>query len=313
MEFPISFEWERQSDKPTKGTNLSGSPVVLNGEVYFKGSSDPHAIHQYKPSSDAWTEFPLPMILTSGITALNGKLIVVGSSSGVVTWNSEAQEWINSYSSAPTKRTMSAVVSYKRYVIIAGGYLDDKLIQSTTAVEVLDTDSGKWYRAPPMPYNGSDIRSVVIGQRLYIHLGIRGSVTLSRSVLKVSLPTLISHTLAGKNRDTSIWEKLPDVPFYNSALFSIGNMLFSAGGTPVGTAGIYVSAMKIKSYKIVSDICLFNLFTNEWVKVGDLPEPRFDFKCVSCSPGKLLLVGGDVGLNKTTSAVHTATISRFHF
>ena len=101
--------------------------------------------------------------------------------------------------------------------------------------------------------------------------------------------------------------------FYNSALFSIGNMLLSAGGTLEGTAGTLASAIKIKSYKVVSDIYLFNPFTNQWVKVGDLPEPQFDCKCVTYSPDKLLLVGGDVGLKKKTSAVYTATINRFHF
>ena len=136
---------------------------------------------------------------------------------------------------------------------------------------------------------------------------------MSKSILKVSLPTLISHTFAEKTRDTSIWEKLPDVPFYNSTLFSIGNMLLTAGGTPTGTAGVYLSAVKIQSYKIVSDICLLNPYTDQWVKVGDLPEPRFDCKCIAYSPGSLLFVGGDVGMKKPTSAVHTASISRFHF
>ncbi len=313
LEFPISFEWERQSDKPTEMTDCGSCPVVLNGEVYLEGSTSPYTIYQYTPSSDAWTEFPNAMILTCGILALNGKLVVVGSD-GVLTWNSEAREWINSnYPSIPTKRTMSGVVSYKNYIIVAGGYLDDKLLQSTTTVEVLDTDSGNWYRAPPMPYNGCSISPVIVGQHLYLHLGMRGSVTISKFILKVFLPTLISHTLAGKNRDTSIWEKLPDVPFYFSTLFSIGNMLLSAGGTPVGTAGTIASAIKIKSYKVVSDIYLFNPFTNQWVKIGDLPEPQFDCECVAYSPDKLLLVSGDVGLKKKTPAVYTATISRFHF
>ena len=311
MEFPISFKWERKGDKPTKGTGFASNPIVLNGEVYLEGDSDPYVIHQYTPARDTWMEFQKP-ILTCGITALNGKLILVDID-GVMTWNSEAHEWIYSYPTVSIKRSSSAVVSYKSYIIVAGGSLYDSVLQSTTAVDVLDTDSGKWYKAPPMPYNGWNITSVVIGQHLYLQFGMRGSLTMSKSILKVSLPTLISHTFAEKTRDTSIWEKLPDVPFYNSTLFSIGNMLLTAGGTPTGTAGTIVSAIKIQNYKIVSDICLLNPFTDQWVKVGDLPEPRFDCKCIAYSPGSLLLVGGDVGMKKPTSAVHTAGISRFHF
>ena len=287
------------------------NPVVLNGEVYLEGYSDTNVIHQYTPARDTWAEFQKPLMLTSGIAALNGKLILVGSD-GVMTWNSETHEWIYSYPTVPIKRSYSGVVSYKSYIIVAGGSPDDSLIQSTTTVDVLDTDSEKWYKDPPMPYNGWEITSVVIGQHLYLQFGTRGSLTMSKSILKVSLPTLISHTFAGKNRDTSIWEKLPDVPFYNSTLFSIGNMLLSAGGTRTGTARTIVSAM-IQSYKIVSDICLFNPHTDQWVKVGDLPEPWFDCRCIAYSPGSLLFVGGHVGMNKPTLAVHTATISRFHF
>jgi hypothetical protein len=310
LEFSISFKWERKGDKPTKGTSF-GNHVVLNGEVYLEGNSDPCVIHQYTPAKDTWAEFKKP-ILMCGMAALNEKLILVGSD-GVMTWNSEAQEWMYSYPPVPTKRSQSAVVSYKSYIVVAGGSLDDSLLQSTTAVDVLDTDSGKWYRAPPMPYNGYGITPVVIGEHLYLQFGMRGTMTMSKSILKVSLPTLISHTFAGKNRDTSIWEKLPDVPFYSSALFSIGNMLLTAGGMPTGLAGVYMSVMTLQSYKFVSDIYLFNPFTNQWVKVGDLPEPRQYFICIAYSPGNLLFVGGDVGMKKPSFAVHTATIRRFHF
>ena len=310
MEFPISFKWERKGDEPTKGKGFASNSVVLNGEVYLEGLSD-GVIHQYTPARDTWTEFQKPT-LTYAIAALNGKLILLNND-GVMTWNSEAHKWVYDYPTVPTQRVVPAVVGYKSYVIVAGGYPDDRVFQSTTAVELLDTDSGKWYKAPPMPYNGCEIKSVVIGQHLYLQFGTRGSLTMSKSILKVSLPTLISHTFAGKNRDTSVWEKLPDVPFYNSTLFSIGNMLLSAGGSPTGTAGTIVSAMKIQSYKIVSDIYLFNPFTDQWVKVGDLPEPRSGCECIAYSPGSLLLVGGYVDLKKPTSAIYTATISRFHF
>ena len=104
------------------------------------------------------------------------------------------------HASLPTNRTLPAAVSYKNFLIVAGGVPSDKL-QSTTAVEVLDTDSGNWYRAPPMPYNGHHISPVIVGQHLYLHLRLRGSITLSKFILKVFLPILISHTLAGKNHN----------------------------------------------------------------------------------------------------------------
>ena len=79
-------------------------------------------------------------------------------------------------------------------------------------------------------YSQSLIQSVIIGTNLYFLLKSQHLVSASKHLLRVSLPILISHTLEGKN-DTSIWEKMPDVPLYETTLFSIGNMLLMAGGT----------------------------------------------------------------------------------
>ena len=124
-------------------------------------------------------------------------------------------------------------------------------------------------------------------------------------LLRVSLPTLISHTLQGKNHDTSIWEKTPEVPHYSTTLFSVGNMLLTAGGD----CGTFLN------YKPSADIHLFNPHLNQWLKIGELPEPRFSCACTLLPSGKLLVAGGKDGPNHVLPTVYTATIagSYFHF
>ena len=309
LEFLVSFEWKKESEMPAAVSRTS-SPVVVNGKVYFEANT--LIIYEYTSDSHSWIELPRPPGYMYGITALSKKLALIGDKA-VSIWSSETKKWTK-YNNAgiPTARTCPAVTGYEHYVIVAGG-VPERNIQSTTAVEILDTTSGKWYAAPPMPYNGLEIQSVIIGQYLYLHLRLRGALTLSKSMLRVSLPILLSNAMSGRNRDASVWEKLPSLPFCRGAPFCIGNMLLTAGGTPSGSAGTAMSALKIKSYKVVTDIHLFNPHTNQWVKVGDLPKPYFNFSCIYISPGKILVTGGEIDLGKYSSAVHTATIGRFHF
>ena len=182
-------------------------------------------------------------------------------------------------------------------------------------MEILDIKSGQWYKAPPMMYNGRNIQLLItiIGQSLYLLLSVRGIATCSKSLLKVSLPTLISYTLQGRNRDTSIWEKMPDVPLYRTTLFSIGNMLLTAGGSHSGTVGNLLSAMHVKDAKVSADIHLFNPHTNQWLKIGELSEPKKWCACTVLPSGKLLVAGGERSSGDLLYTVYTAMISGSYF
>ena len=111
-----------------------------------------------------------------------------------------------------------------------------KQFRSTKSVDVLDTKSGQWYKALPMPCDGHEIQTFVVGQTIYSINRFQAIATACKKFVRVSLPTLITHAIQGKIHDSSIWEKLPDVPHYDTALFLIGNMLVVAGGCSGGTA-----------------------------------------------------------------------------
>jgi hypothetical protein len=143
----------------------------------------------------------------------------------------------------------------------------------------------------------------MIGDSLYVSFPSQSIASNCMCLWRVSLPTLISHTLQGKNHDTSIWEKMPDVPHYNTTLFSIGNMLLAAGG----------DRGSIFTYKASPDIHLFNPHTNKWLKIGELPEPRSSCACTLLPSGKLLVAGGQGDRKCLLSTVYTATITGSYF
>ena len=109
---------------------------------------------------------------------------------------------------------------------------------------------------------------------------------------------------------------MPDVPLYRTAFFSIGNMLLTAGGSHGGSVSLLASAMHIKNTKLSADIHLFNPHTNQWVKIGELPESRMWCACTVLPSGKLLVAGGE-GVRRFEvnylSTVYTAVITGSYF
>ena len=165
------------------GTTLDNSCIV-NGTVYFD-------YFEYTPDTDMWVILPIPTH-NHGLVSLNGKLTVVGGqldesneySRVIRVLDSDTKQWTEPYPPMIMGRECPACASYQHYLIVAGGTLEGQL-QSTASVEILDTRTGQWFKAPPMMYNGSSIRSVIIGQTLYVLFSVRGAFTNSKSLLRV--------------------------------------------------------------------------------------------------------------------------------
>jgi hypothetical protein len=301
---------------------------IVNGKVYISTSDyENPGLLEYNPDTDTWVTLSTPT-QGYGMVCLNGKLTLVGGrtsestsyypiigTSKIQVWDMDSKQWIEPYPPMTIERAKVKCASYLHYLIIADGKVN--FDEVTISIELLDTKSGQWYKAPSMPlyeasilpFIGIDIQSMImIGGILCISYFRRtiGDLTplLPDSKYKpctVSLPTLISHTLQGKHHDTSIWEKIPEVPYKHTTLFSIGNMLLTAGGD---CGGIF-------TYKPSADIHLFNPHMNKWLKVGELPEPRSSCACTVLPSGKLLVAGQDK--SGVLNTIYTATIAGSYF
>ena len=94
-------------------------------------------------------------------------------------------------------------------------------------------------------------------------------------------------------------------------------MLLTAGGSHGGTVSMMLSAVHVKDAKVSADIHLFNPHTNQWLKIGELPEPRSACACTVLPSGKLLVAAGlsvvRLSDKSALSTVYTATISGSYF
>ena len=325
LQFPFEFiNWEKKSSMPESYDVFRASPVIVDGKIYFVMRD---IVLEYSPDADTWAvnHKHEDLTLWRGIVSLRGKLaLVCGAGKWMMSHidivervtvtdeNNDGWQYSHPYPRVPLGRSNPACVSHQHYLIVAGG---GEMVGSLDRVDVLDTDSKQWFVAPPLPYVGSNVQTVIMGETLYALFQGNNIIIRSRSLYRVSIPTLISYALQGKNRkshSSTIWEKLPDVPYYQSALFSIGNMLLTAGGV---CGGVLTEAMELlsphRNSRLRADIFLLNPHSYKWVKVGELPESRCSCSCTMLpESGKLLVVGGEIaGEQHPSNSVYTASIS----
>ena len=260
----ITFNWRKCKDKP-RDVVVYGQPVALNGKLYVKGmSGGTQTVLEYTPGHDKWTELPPPPVDYFTIATIRGKLLVVGgmdNSTGkktntILTFDEHSQQWIQSHPAMPTALTDPAVIGYQDHLIVAGGRTsEDNRIPD---VNILDTTSNKWKTAQPLP-STDYYYTVLIEDTLYL-VG-RDTLTAPRA----HVPTLISGAQSG------VWEALPNAPYYNSSLVTIGNTLVTVG------SGTYKDSLDGSP---TSSIQMYDPTTNQWTRVGALPEPVDYPKCI---------------------------------
>lgn len=273
---------------------------------------------EYTPETDTWLTLPQPPVKAFCMTALNGQIVLVGGevigydmiTDIISVWESHSKQWTHPYPPMPTARREAGCTSYKHYLIVAGGDTPVK-INSTDIVEVLDTNTQKWYKAPSLPYNGSRITSVTIEEYLYLLPAYCGVMTEAKALYRSSLPNLVACTFTKHvhHSHQSTWEKLPDVPLIFMSMFSVCNMLLIAGG---GQGGL--GLMSFLSNKPCDDIYVFNPYISQWMKVDKLPHPRALSCCIFLPSKQLLLAGGTSTHTKdgqSSNMVYTATITRY--
>ena len=238
-------------------------PVALNGKLYVNGVSRvTETVLEYTPGLDEWTELPPPPVDYFTIATIRGKLLVVGgmdkstskkTNTIILMFHEHFQQWLQTHPAMPTALTYPAVIGYQDHLIIAGGYNSEN--NRLPDVNILAT-SNKWKTAQPLP-STDDYHTVLIEDKLYL---VGQDL---KTVLRAHVPTLISGVKSG------VWEALPNAPSYSSSPVTIGNTLLTVGGSDKPWGGSPTSSIQ-----------MYNPTTNQWTRVGDLPQPAEDPCCI---------------------------------
>ena len=247
--------------------------ILLNGMVYVGGDDTVSGgvVQQYNTESGKWKLLPAD-VSGFAMTSLNGQLVLVDSHGGdddrIAVWNSGRGGWAHPYPPMPTGQSMSAAVGYQNYLIVACGFY------CRDTVKVLDSSSGRWYSAQPLPVGGHKMSSVVVGDRWYLSSFYWRD--RQRHIFWAHLPTLISSaTSAAHANAASIWQELPTTPVDGPTLLALQGHLLLVGG---------------KGY--VQKIHRYDPEARQWSECGQLPVGMVGPSCAVLPSGELMVAGG---------------------
>lgn len=121
-------------------------------------------------------------------------------------------------------------------------------------------------------------RAILLVVKLVVHeIGLKAT----NKVYCISLVNLISQLNSSETRthNEPIWNEISELQTTSSSPLSIKGSLFEVGGMD-------------KDYETVATIHMYHPDTMEWVKVGVMPTPRYDFTCIMINTKEMLVVGG---------------------
>ena len=266
--------------------------VVVQGRVYVGGgragygSDDHNIVMEYDISSGKWAKLPPYRACDFAMTVINNQLVLVGGwehgvrSKVLGVWRAESKEWTHPYPDMPTARSHCSAVNYNEWLVVAGGKGYGRVMLS--CVEVMNTDNKQWFAGPATPSSWSHMNTAIVGDTCYF---IRASYDCATTeVYSASLPALISqpHSLDSRERGKQhqIWKEIPGLQTTFSTPLSIRGSLLAVGG-------------RDKGHTAVTAIHLYQPDTGEWMKVGDLPTPRYNCSCAMITDTEMLLAGGE--------------------
>ena len=250
--------------------------------MVYCGGTDPlsNTVIQYNPESGEWSELPRPPVMGFAMTLLNGQLVLaggIGDDARITVWDSGRSKWVHSYPPMPTGRSKSAAVGYQNYLIVACGYT------GRSEVEVLDSSSGRWYSAQPVPVGGYEMSSVVVGDRWYLSSFGRWKDG-KKHIFWAHLPTLTSSATSAHTTTEHIWYELPTPPVAGPTLLALqGHLLLVGGG------------------EYVQEIHRYDQETRQWRVCGQLPVAMVAQCCAVLPSGDLMVAGGGIGDTYATS------------
>ena len=270
----LSLDWTRGKDLPIDEL-VSASTVVINGVVYC-GGNNPYSrdVIQFTPANGAWNKLPKPPVCGFAMTSLNGQLVLAGGQAGddrFRVWEGSRRDWVYPYPPMPTGRCLPAAVGYQKHLIVACG------TPNRSDVEVLDSSSGRWYSAQPVPVGGQRMSSVLIGEHWYLSSYLEWKDE-KEHIFCAHLPTLISKAMSARSTTKRIWRELPRPPVAESTLLGLNGQLLLVGG---------------EGY--VKEIRCYEEEYSEWSVCGHLPVGMCAPCCTVLPSGDLMVTRGMTG------------------
>ena len=278
---------------PTSGV----SAVMVNDHIYVCGGICPNddlacQVQVYNVSHNVWGTLPhSPQYYSQGV-AINNKLVLIGGYEAasdrvtnlVSTWT--GQGWQQDLPLMPTKRLAPGVITYRTFVVVAGGLGEDEQTL-LSSIDVLNITTCQWWtpanlQLPQPMYNMqftiSSAYLSVASASISCDAATDTDIT-SNDVWQLPVTALENILTNGDNSTPHQWTKVAPTPYYNSAILQDTAHIVAVGGDD-------------ESDQPTSDVLVYNPDSDEWSKVGQLGVPRARCAVVSLSRTSFIVCGG---------------------
>ena len=271
--------------------------VVLERSVYVGGGGtgdDAYYIQVFNMKTNNWSRLPRYEYSRFAMTVINHHLTLVGGwrvggevTNQLAVYEPSSQQWTYPYNPMPTPRYWAAVLMYDIWLLVAGGCVG--IITDLATVELFNTSTNQWLAASSLPTPCSLLTSAIVDNYGYL-------VMNSKEVFRVSLPDIVSQTVnQSTSKSPALWCRLPDTPLKRSTAINLRGYLLAVGG-------------RHDNYTISTDIHLYHPESEQWTKVGDLPNVREYCSSVVLPSGELLVAGGSESSVGWSSRVDVASV-----
>ena len=271
--------------------------VVLERSVYVGGGDtvgdDEYYIQVFNMKTNDWSRLPRYEYVWFAMTVINHHLTLVGGrgdgwevTNQLAVYEPSSQQWTFPYNPMPTPRYYPAVLMYDIWLLVAGGGDASHTVLAT--VELFNTSTNQWLAASSLPTPCRWLTSAIVDNYGYL-------VMNSKEVFRVSLPDIVSQTVdQSTSKSPALWCRLPDTLLSWSTAISLRGYLLAVGGS--------------HDNHTRTDIYLYQPESEQWTKVGDLPNVRHYCSCVVLPSGELLVAGGSESSGQLTTRVDVASV-----
>ena len=257
--------------------------VVVQGRLYVGGGltdkEEHHNTVMVYEQRVGWRTLLRYQYQRFAMAVLQDQLTLVGGiepstnkrTNQIAVW--DTKRWTYPYPPMPTPRSQSAVATYVKWLMVAGGYDGGRCL---TTVEIMDATNLQWFTATPLPVECRDMTSAIVEDECYFMGGFTDHLQPNNQVFHVSIPAITSQAASQSAITPVQWHTLPDTPLACSAALALHGSLLAVGGRPIPSSAIH----------------LYQPESGQWVKVGDLPTARDSCSCTLLPSGEILVAGG---------------------
>ena len=282
---PLTLMWRRGEVAPCVLFRWCDA-VVCGTVVYFRqgGLGNLHVNYCYDTVSQHWHLLPRCPLGHPTLVVIDGELTAIGDKdplSNELRTLQGNRQWNTVYPPMPTRRYLTTALCTQTSLVVAGGLSHKILLKS---VEVMDKESVQWSTAADLPLPLTRCSVCICDDRVYVLGGLTVNYKSSASVITCSLRDLLRSCQQGvtrRPRTYMIWNRVADLPVYDSTCVSVYGRVLAVGGRDEGD-------------NPTTAICEYQPSTNFWNVISQMNTARFKCFAAVLSNEQVMVVGGAI-------------------